>query len=109
MTLSQELKYQIVKSLEPLEPYKIILFGSYAWGEPTKDSDIDLVFIDNKSGFFASFMDRVNVKKEILKKLISIDSNFDIINYQRAEWEMLLKDPNQFIKKIANQGIILEK
>ena len=32
------------------QPEKIILFGSYAWGEPNEDSDIDLFVIvpDNK-------------------------------------------------------------
>ncbi len=27
------------------QPEKIILFGSYAWGEPTEDSDVDLFVI----------------------------------------------------------------
>jgi uncharacterized protein len=27
------------------QPEQIILFGSYAWGEPTEDSDIDLFVI----------------------------------------------------------------
>lgn len=28
-----------------LQPDKIILFGSHAWGEPTDDSDVDLLVI----------------------------------------------------------------
>jgi predicted nucleotidyltransferase len=28
-----------------LQPDKIILFGSHAWGEPTEDSDVDLLVI----------------------------------------------------------------
>ena len=27
------------------QPQKIILFGSYAWGNPTKDSDLDLLIV----------------------------------------------------------------
>lgn len=27
------------------QPEKVILFGSYAWGKPSKDSDIDLLII----------------------------------------------------------------
>ena len=42
----EELKPLIVERLKPLNPDKIILFGSYAYGTPTKDSDIDL-FIEN--------------------------------------------------------------
>jgi len=29
------------------EPEKVILFGSYAYGKPTKDSDVDLLIIKN--------------------------------------------------------------
>jgi len=32
---------------EAVDPDKIILFGSYAYGEPTDDSDIDLLVIKN--------------------------------------------------------------
>ena len=33
------------KILEEYQPKMIILFGSYAYGEPTEDSDIDLLII----------------------------------------------------------------
>ncbi len=38
----QEIKNRIVKGVHP---EKIILFGSYAYGNPTKDSDLDLLVI----------------------------------------------------------------
>jgi predicted nucleotidyltransferase len=38
----EELKPQIVERLKLLEPDKIILFGSYARGTATEESDIDL-------------------------------------------------------------------
>ncbi len=39
------LKQEIVNRLRSLNPYKIILFGSYAWGEPDEDSDIELYVV----------------------------------------------------------------
>jgi len=45
MKLSENAKNAIVNMLAPLEPEKIILFGSYAWGEPTDDSDIDIFLL----------------------------------------------------------------
>ena len=27
------------------KPEKVVLFGSYAWGKPTKNSDIDLLIV----------------------------------------------------------------
>lgn len=41
----EELKPLIVKRLKPLNPDKIILFGSYAYGTPTEESDIDLFLL----------------------------------------------------------------
>lgn len=41
----QTLQKEIVECLKPLEPEKIILFGSYAAGTATEDSDIDLFLV----------------------------------------------------------------
>lgn len=41
------LKHEIVERLKPLDPDKIILFGSYAYGTPTEESDIDLFLVKN--------------------------------------------------------------
>ncbi len=42
----EKIKLDIVKKLKPLNPYQIILFGSYAYGTPTKDSDLDISVIE---------------------------------------------------------------
>ena len=39
------LKHEIVERLKPLNPNKIILFGSYAYGTPNDSSDIDLFLV----------------------------------------------------------------
>ena len=41
----EELKPLIIERLKPLNPDKIILFGSYAYGTPNEDSDIDLFLL----------------------------------------------------------------
>jgi len=43
----EQIKEEIVQRLKPLNPTKVILFGSYAYGTPTKDSDIDLYVVTN--------------------------------------------------------------
>ncbi|WNZ00204.1 nucleotidyltransferase domain-containing protein [Sulfurospirillum sp. 'SP'] len=43
----EKLKHEIVERLKPLDPDKIILFGSYAYGTPTEDSDIDLCIVES--------------------------------------------------------------
>ncbi len=45
---SEKLILEIAKRIaDQYEPKKIILFGSYAYGEPTQDSDVDLLIIKN--------------------------------------------------------------
>ncbi|SMP87795.1 Nucleotidyltransferase domain-containing protein [Epsilonproteobacteria bacterium SCGC AD-308-E02] len=41
----EALKHEIVERLKPLDLDKIILFGSYAYGTPNEDSDIDLYVV----------------------------------------------------------------
>lgn len=36
---------KIVEKLKKLNPEKIILFGSFAYGKPDKNSDLDLLII----------------------------------------------------------------
>ena len=40
-----KIKNEIIERLKPLEPDKIILFGSYAYGTPNEESDIDLFLL----------------------------------------------------------------
>ena len=46
MTDITVVKQQIVEALISLDPEKIILFGSYAYGQPTEDSDLDICVIE---------------------------------------------------------------
>lgn len=41
----EKIKLEIVEKLKPLKPLKIILFGSYAYGTPNEESDIDLFLV----------------------------------------------------------------
>jgi predicted nucleotidyltransferase len=41
----ETIKYEIIERLRSLDPQKIILFGSYAYGTPTDESDIDLFLL----------------------------------------------------------------
>ena len=45
----EKLKDEIVERLKPLDPDKVILFGSYAYGTPNEDSDIDLFLLKDKT------------------------------------------------------------
>jgi len=49
-TLEQSLLDEVVQRLaEEFRPEQIFLFGSHAWGQPTEDSDVDLLVIVSAS------------------------------------------------------------
>ena len=55
------MKRDILQKLKPLDLDHVILFGSYAYGTPTEDSDIDLYVVTKDDYVPESF-------KEILNK-----------------------------------------
>jgi predicted nucleotidyltransferase len=105
--ISEELRAKIVHSLQTLNPYKIILFGSYAYGTPKKDSDIDIVFVHSDDGY-KTFEERIALKIEILKKLDAISQPIDILAYTKKEWEELVTKNSSFIREINQKGVVLE-
>jgi len=61
----EKIKQEIIKNLKPLNPYKVILFGSYAYGTPTKDSDLDICIIEKRK----YLKENKNLKLEKLLKI----------------------------------------
>ena len=45
MQIETSLKEAVDRIIKRFNPEKIILFGSYAYGKPTMDSDIDLMIV----------------------------------------------------------------
>jgi len=91
----------ILDSVEPGTIKKIYLFGSYAYGKPTKKSDIDLcVIIGNK-------LDKSNVYQKIALSLFDNDIiPADILVY-RENFFYDITNPNGIKNTILTKGRIL--
>ena len=92
---------QTVKSLKKYKPEKIILFGSYAWGKPKKDSDIDILIIKKTK---KNHYKRI---PEAKKYLHGIDHAFDILVMNPEEVKKRLSLGDFFIEEIIKKGKIL--
>ena len=68
-----QIKSQIIDDLKPLELDKIILFGSYAYGIPNEDSDLDICIVDD------NYSSKIDKKLEIRNKLKNIKIAKDIL------------------------------
>ncbi len=105
--MSSDIRKQIVASLKSIEPSEVILFGSYAYGVPDDESDIDLVVVLDTDGFL-SFSDRISKKIEILKALDTLDKPVDLLLYTKSEWADLIDKNSSFIRDINQKGVVLE-
>ena len=76
----EKLKLEIIERLKPLNPNKIILFGSYAYGQPNNDSDIDLFLLkDNLHLDDIKYYSR-NARKKIRDLIYKYQIGFDILS-----------------------------
>jgi len=98
----QKIQEVVDKVVKEYQPEKIILFGSWAWGEPQEDSDIDL-FIVKKT-------DRPSreVAREIDGSISPRPFPIDFIVYTPEEVEESInKKRNLFIEDIVRNGKVL--
>jgi predicted nucleotidyltransferase len=93
---------QAVKRIvEILNPQKIVLFGSYANGFPTPDSDVDLLIVMETS---ASQVERYrNVSDLLYPRQFPVD----ILVKTPREIDKALQKGDFFIKEIFQEGIVL--
>lgn len=104
--VTESIIQQLVDRIKQFDPEKIILFGSYAYGKPNLDSDIDLLVIKN-----IALQDIRKTRIEIRKSLFSIRyenqieidllvDNEDHINYR-------INIGDKFYEELTTKGIIL--
>ncbi len=72
------LKNEIVDKLKPLDPDKIILFGSYAYGTPNENSDIDLFLVKNIDKDKARNY-RLSARKNLRELIYTHNIGFDVL------------------------------
>jgi predicted nucleotidyltransferase len=103
---------KLVLSLKLSDPYKIILFGSYANGNPDKNSDIDLMVILDNDHVSRTYEERLNKKVYIrtLVREINRKIPLDILVYSKEELKIIKEHGNYFIDEVERTGrVIYEK
>lgn len=89
------------KIIEALNPQKIILFGSHAYGEPTPDSDVDILIVMESQ-------DRPTERAVQVSRLLRPRPfPIDILVRTPEEIRQRLKIGDHFIREIISRGKIL--
>ena len=98
--------------LKPSDPYKIVLFGSYAKGNPNENSDIDLMVILDNNHVSKTYEERLHKKISIRNLVLEINRKMplDILVYSKEELNLMKKNGNYLIDEIERTGkVIYEK
>ena len=82
------------------KPQKIILFGSYAYGKPTEDSDVDILVI-------MPFKGRNPEKATEIWMATKPKFPIDIMVRKPGELKRRLKMGDFFLHEITEKGIVL--
>ncbi len=96
-----KIKQAALKSAREVNPDKIILFGSFAYGKPTPDSDVDLLVIMESD-------ESIHARSVRISKILSPRPfPVDLIVRTPAELQERLAMGDSFMEEITTKGKIL--
>ena len=103
MTTEQKVQLDalIQTLIERIKPEKVVLFGSYAEGTATPQSDLDLLVI------LESDLRRDRRQEMISRALRPRRLPVDILAYTPAEVETCMANPTSFVRHILTTGRIV--
>lgn len=107
--LTEVVKKEIIDNLSSVDPEKVILFGSYAYGTPHQDSDIDLYIVTKEDFIPQSFDENLQIKKKVYLALGNFRKKYasDIIVHTLASHQKFILSGSSFSKEIMSKGISL--
>src|SRR5690554_3483566 len=100
--ISEEKINEVVKRIvSNVNPEKIILFGSYAEGNPDDDSDLDILVVKEMD------IPRYKRSRQIRKYLRGIKVPIDLLVYSQNEIDEWKDTKHSFISKVLENGRVL--
>jgi predicted nucleotidyltransferase len=107
MNTIEDIQRDIIERISHVEkPYKVFLFGSYAYGHPNTDSDLDLLVVLDKDTGPRDFRERSENYLSISRALRDIERKIpmDLIVYTKSEFERFTQLDSQFSRKVLKEG-----
>jgi predicted nucleotidyltransferase len=107
--LSDELETRIRDALAPLHPEAVILFGSYAWGQPTEDSDIDLYVVTQDDFVPATWREKRDIVRAVSTRIVDLRMRYaiDLLVHTKPMHRKFVETDSSFARKIVKEGVRL--
>ncbi len=102
---------QIKSELVKLDPYMVLLFGSFAYGKPNENSDIDLLVVTNDNFIPENFKEHSMIYLRVSKAIRPVKKQIvvDLIVYTLPMYEKFIEQNSSFAFEITNRGRIIYK
>lgn len=99
----------IVERLKRNKPYKIILYGSHAYGNPDESSDIDLLVVINRDDIPQTYREKSDLYLETVQSIRDLQKQvpIDLIVHTKAMYKKFNELRSLFSQEIAKKGIVL--
>lgn len=108
----EELLNEVIVRLQSIDPFKIILFGSYASGTYNEQSDIDLVVVLDMKKIPETYEEKLELKVKVRDCIYELSRRMpiDLVVYTNGEFEVLKERKTSFYNEIMAYGkVIYEK
>ena len=105
----EEIQKEILVALKPLNLDKVILFGSYAYGTPSHDSDIDLYVVTNDEYIPQTYKEKRALVWNVSNKILEIRKKYaiDLLVHTKKMHEKFIELQSSFSKEILEKGKVL--
>lgn len=102
MTKNKHLSIVLDRLVEAYHPLSIYLYGSYAWGNPNEQSDLDMLIVVDTS-------DEPSYRRPVkgYHALFGLNVDTEIVVKTKSEFETSVSDVTSLTHKIKKDGKLL--
>jgi len=101
--------HQIKERLSKLDTYLVVLFGSYAYGIPHKDSDLDLLVVTNSTEMPKTYKQKMDLYMYVSQQILDIQKEIpiDLLVFTIPMYDKFVALQSSFSKEIIKKGVLI--
>jgi predicted nucleotidyltransferase len=109
MNLENKYIQQLKANLSTIDPYMVLLFGSYAYGNPDLDSDLDVFVVLNDQSMPVTFKEKQDLylKVSSLTRPVSKQIPVDLMVFTLPMFEQFKLANTSFSEEVLTKGIVI--
>jgi len=109
MYSTEEITQLIMLIIEIADPDRIILFGSYAYGNPTDKSDLDLLVIKNGKDFSREEHADLETALFLKRQQCNIRTKYDVFFQTEHQAQKSAENGGAFVDALQKGKVIYER